>query len=103
MKFSNSLFICAVLGLSGCGASHDFSDLQAYMDEVRARPKGSIEPLPKFQPYESFTYSAASMRNPFQPPIKIDMTKASLKDSLLWCNMMHTSKEPVTKQMTRRS
>src|SRR3990167_3424932 len=75
MKFSNSLFICAVLGLSGCGASHDFSDLQAYMDEVRARPKGSIEPLPKFQPYESFTYSAASMRNPFQPPIKIDMTK----------------------------
>jgi type IV pilus assembly protein PilP len=75
MKISNSLFLCAALGLSGCGANHDFSDLQAYMDEVRARPKGSIEPLPKFQPYESFTYSAASMRNPFQPPIKIDMTK----------------------------
>ncbi|WP_223123281.1 pilus assembly protein PilP [Pseudomonas alcaligenes] len=53
----------------------DFSDLQAYMDEVRARPKGSIEPLPKFQPYEAFTYSAAALRSPFQPPVKIDIAR----------------------------
>ena len=59
--------------LAGCGSGSDFSDLRAYMDEVRARPKGSIEPLPKFQPYESFTYRAASLRSPFQPPIKIDV------------------------------
>lgn len=63
-----------VVVVSGCGASSDFSDLQGYMDEVRARPKGSIEPLPKFQPYESFAYSAASLRNPFQPPVKLDVT-----------------------------
>jgi type IV pilus assembly protein PilP len=49
------------------------SDLQAYMDEVRARPKGEIEPLPKFQSYESFAYSAAALRSPFQPPVKIDI------------------------------
>lgn len=59
--------------LSGCGVGGDFADLQAYMDEVRARPKGSIEPLPKFQPYEAFTYSAAALRSPFQPPVKIDL------------------------------
>ena len=73
MKFSNLLFFCSVLGLSGCGVSHDFSDLQAYMDEVRARPKGEIEPLPKFQPYESFAYSAAALRSPFQPPVKLEV------------------------------
>jgi len=65
-------FLCFVLALSGCGGG-SFSDLQAYMDEVRARPKGEIEPLPKFQPYESFTYSAASLRSPFQPPIKLEL------------------------------
>lgn len=65
--------ILSVLAISGCGAGSDFSDLQSYMDEVRARPKGSIEPLPKFQPYESFTYKASSLRSPFQPPIKIDV------------------------------
>ncbi|WP_408004272.1 type 4a pilus biogenesis lipoprotein PilP [Zestomonas carbonaria] len=63
-----------LLGLAGCGGGGDFSDLQAYMDEVRARPKGSIEPLPKFQPYEAFTYNASALRSPFQPPVKIDLT-----------------------------
>jgi type IV pilus assembly protein PilP len=61
--------------LSGCGATGDFDDLRAYMDEVRAKPKGSIEPLPAFLPYEAFTYSAASLRHPFQPPMKIDLTQ----------------------------
>ncbi|WP_371231342.1 type 4a pilus biogenesis lipoprotein PilP [Pseudomonas sp. QE6] len=64
---------CLLLSLNGCGAGGDFSDLQAYMDEVRARPKGAIEPLPKFQPYEAFTYSASALRSPFQPPVKIDL------------------------------
>jgi type IV pilus assembly protein PilP len=41
---------------------------------VRARPKGSIEPLPQFQPYEPFTYNASGMRSPFQKPVKIDLT-----------------------------
>lgn len=61
--------------LAGCGASADFDDLRAYMDEVRAKPKGSIEPLPAFLPYEPFTYSAASLRHPFQPPMKIDLAQ----------------------------
>lgn len=70
--FLRSVFLVSILLVSGCGGS-DFSDLQGYMDEVRARPKGEIEPLPKFQPYESFTYSAAALRSPFQPPIKLEM------------------------------
>jgi type IV pilus assembly protein PilP len=73
MKTSYFLMVVSLVCLSGCGAGHDYADLQAYMDEVRARPKGSIEPLPKFQAYESFTYSAASLRSPFQPPVKVDM------------------------------
>lgn len=63
----------AALSLSGCNAGNDFNDLQGYMDEIRAKPKGSIEPLPKFQAYEAFAYSAASLRSPFQPPIKVDL------------------------------
>jgi type IV pilus assembly protein PilP len=62
-----------VVFLSGCVGGDDFSDLQSYMDEVRARPQGAIEPLPKFQPYEAFTYGASALRSPFQPPVKIDL------------------------------
>lgn len=73
MKFHIFILILSGLSLGGCGVGGDFSDLQLYMDEVRARPKGEIEPLPKFQTYEIFSYSAASLRNPFQPPVTLDV------------------------------
>ena len=73
MRFASlCVLLFPLLALSGCGGG-DFSDLQSYMDEVRARPKGAIEPLPKFQPYEAFTYTASALRAPFQPSIKIDI------------------------------
>ncbi len=67
-----AIWLSAIL-LSGCIGGNDFSDLREYMDEVRARPKGAIEPLPKFAPYEAFTYGASALRSPFQPPVKIDV------------------------------
>ena len=73
MRISSLMLVVGFSLLAGCGAGSDFSDLRAYMDEVRARPKGSIEPLPTFKPYESFTYRASSLRSPFQPPVKIDV------------------------------
>ena len=73
MRISSLMLVVGFSLLAGCGADGDFSDLRAYMDEVRARPKGSIEPLPTFQPYESFTYRASSLRSPFQSPVKIDV------------------------------
>lgn len=78
MRAFRLLFVLSLaVVLHGCGGGGDFADLQSYMDEVRARPKGSIEPLPKFQPYEAFTYSAAALRSPFQPPVKVDLSSGS--------------------------
>jgi Tfp pilus assembly protein PilP len=39
MKRAASVLVCAAL-LGGCGV--DFSDLDTWMTEVRARPKGTI-------------------------------------------------------------
>lgn len=50
---------------TGCTGGMD--DLEQYVAEVKARPGGRIEPLPEIKPYESFTYTAATMRSPFQP------------------------------------
>ena len=71
---AGGLLMLGTLLLAGCGGS-DFSDLQVFMEETRARPAGKIEPLPRFKPYEAFTYSATSLRSPFQPPIRIDLTQ----------------------------
>lgn len=65
--------LASLMVLSGCTGEGGFTDLSQFMDEVRARPKSSIEPLPKFQPYEPFTYSASALRSPFQMPIKVDL------------------------------
>jgi type IV pilus assembly protein PilP len=51
--------------LSACGGADN--DLRAYIDEVKARPGGRIEPLPQVQPAPSFAYEAGNRRSPFQP------------------------------------
>ena len=54
-----------VAALSACGRGTD--DLRAYIDEVKARPGGRIDPLPQLQPTASFAYEAANRRSPFVP------------------------------------
>lgn len=60
----------AVLMLPGCGDS-DIDDLVAFVKQVKEQPKGRIEPLPEFRPYESFTYKAAGLRSPFSPEVEV--------------------------------
>jgi type IV pilus assembly protein PilP len=66
MKRALILLFCAAM-LGGCGG--DFSDLDAFMAEAKAKPKGKIPPIPTFTPYSSFVYSAQSMRAPFDIPL----------------------------------
>ncbi|NLY57257.1 MAG: pilus assembly protein PilP [Gammaproteobacteria bacterium] len=72
--FAGGLLILGAVMLGGCNQS-EFSDLQVFMEETRARPAGAIEPLPEVKPYEAFTYGASSLRSPFQPPVRIDLAQ----------------------------
>jgi type IV pilus assembly protein PilP len=62
-----ALMLLAGIGLSACGG--DMDDLDQYINEVKARPGGRIEPLPEITPYEVFTYvaDADGLRSPFVP------------------------------------
>jgi type IV pilus assembly protein PilP len=57
------------LGISACGG--DMQDLRAYVDEVKARPGGRIEPLPEIRPTPTFSYEAEreGVRSPFAPDV----------------------------------
>lgn len=59
------LAVCVSAGLGACGS--DMNDLRAYVDEVKARPGGRIEPLPQIRPAPSFAYEEAGRRSPFMP------------------------------------
>lgn len=51
--------------LSACGGAND--DLRAYIDEIKARPGGRIEPLPPVEPAPTFVYEPGLRRSPFTP------------------------------------
>lgn len=74
----------AALILAGCsdGGSRGYQDIDNYMAEMKARPTGNIEPLPKFRPYEAFTYQASAMRSPFKQPVKIELTTEQLNSNI---------------------
>jgi type IV pilus assembly protein PilP len=62
----HALLVCAPVILLGCAAGVD-DELLGYVDEIKARPGGRIEPLPQIKPYETFAYEAVDIRSPFEP------------------------------------
>jgi len=73
MKMFKPRFLSLIpfLLLAGCFGGDDFGDLDSYVEEVKARPKSRIEPLPEFNAYEAFSYRAANRRSPFSEPMNI--------------------------------
>lgn len=60
----SGVLLAAILA-AGCGGGQ--SDLLEYIDDVKKRPGGRIEPLPQVKPYETFAYEADELRSPFAP------------------------------------
>jgi type IV pilus assembly protein PilP len=71
--------LCAgIFSLAAC--SQDISDLQSFIAQTKSAHVGSVKPLPQFKPYESFSYTAADLRDPFVATVDLedDATKTSL-------------------------
>jgi type IV pilus assembly protein PilP len=67
------ILLTLALVLAGCSQGDYMADLRAYVAEVDSKPKGKIEPPPVFLPYEFFTYSAVSLRAPFEIPLEVEV------------------------------
>lgn len=55
----------ASLLLGACG--NDRGDLEAWVEEVKARRGAPLEPLPVLRTFDAFAYGAFDMREPFSP------------------------------------
>jgi len=66
-KLFLAVLVAGTMSLGAC--SSDMDGLDQYINSVKARPGGRIEPLPEITPYEVFTYTADAegLRSPFVP------------------------------------
>jgi len=60
----------ATLFAGGCIPQKEMGDLQQYISEVKAKKANPIEPLPEIKTFESFTYEAQELREPFTQAIR---------------------------------
>ena len=70
----------SLLSISAC--SQDVSDLQSFIAQTKSAHVGSVKALPQFKPYESFSYTAADLRDPFVANTNLEDDSAT-KTSLL--------------------
>lgn len=59
--------IC-LFGMAGCGSGANLGELDARLQEIKARPRGRIEPPPEFKPIATYAYGAHQLRSPFSAP-----------------------------------
>ena len=55
-----------VFSLTAC-VNDDVSDLRQFVKSVKARPKGTIQPLPEIKVVEPFIFNPEGLRDPFRP------------------------------------
>jgi len=78
-KWKGAIFSLSLLSISAC--SQDVSDLQTFISQQKSAHVGSVKPIPQFKPYESFSYTAAELRDPFVA--NVDLEDETSKTSLL--------------------
>ena len=67
LKSWRMLAVAALCGSVLAGCSGRDADLKSFIDANRKEPGGRVEPLPEIKPYDSYVYSAGSLRSPFVP------------------------------------
>lgn len=79
-QLNQTLIFISLLSIAAC--SQDVSDLRTFIERTKSANVGSVKPIPQFKPYESFSYTASNLRDPFVANTDIDDDE-STKTSLL--------------------
>jgi type IV pilus assembly protein PilP len=76
------LYAIPLLALLLTACTKDVSDLHEFIATTKASNVGSVKPIPQFEPYESFSYSATDLRDPFVASAELDEDTETQADSL---------------------
>lgn len=68
--FTRFSLVMFALILNAC--SQDVSDLNEFIEQTKVKHVGSVEPLPQFEAYTNFIYSAGDLRDPFETAFQME-------------------------------
>ena len=87
-------FLFSFLSLGAC-VDTNVSDLRQYFQEVKATPKGTIQPLPKTKIVEAFIFEPEGLRDPFQPVVEgySDESKGEMSGSGIAPDLLRRKEE----------
>ncbi len=75
-----AITVFMLLIVSGC--SKDVNDLYTFIEKEKNSNVGSVKPIPQFKPYESFSYTATDLRDPFVSNVELDNELDAAADGL---------------------
>lgn len=78
--FLGALFISLPVILTGCTQNNQ--DLTAFIESVKSKHQGAVQPIPQFKPYKNFVYSASELRDPFEQEVDQNIDEAEGKNIL---------------------
>lgn len=61
-----ALALAALTAALTTGCSDNMRELHDYIQQVKSRPGGKIEPIPEMQPFETYAYPETPLRDPFE-------------------------------------
>jgi len=70
------LLCCTLASLASC--SQEMDDLYNFIDQTKSSHVGSVKPIPQFLPYESFSYTAAELRDPFVADVDLEENEETI-------------------------
>jgi len=71
------LILSSFVFLTACTGGSEVEDLQEFVADTLNTQRGRIQPLPEFQPYSAFVYSASALRSPFESPVAFEELASS--------------------------
>ncbi|EAT12424.1 pilus assembly protein PilP [Bermanella marisrubri] len=76
------LVISSLVLLTACSSGTDTDDLQSFVSETLNTQRGRIQPLPEFQPYSAYVYSASALRSPFESPVVFEEMASQMDNAV---------------------
>jgi len=81
LKLCKVLLLASPILLTAC-SGNPHSDLVAFIDKIKTKKHGTIQPLPEVKPYETFVYDDVDRRDPFSPFVEEVHSNEPINDGL---------------------